>query len=213
MRHSIALSTLFSAALATTDLPFFWPGGSDVNSTNAVASIIVADKGTTVVELSCPKSVDLNDCGWGTGELTMSIISASTYQAALSQVNFKCTSSQSANVQCAMGYVMDDESDGQTNTVFATTTLSGSSAALQTATVTAGEDKLKAAGTAAASGTAATSASAGAKASSSAASATGSAASASASASASAQPSSAATRFGVEGAVLAAMVGGAALVL
>ncbi|KAF1959611.1 hypothetical protein CC80DRAFT_533001 [Byssothecium circinans] len=209
MRHFITFSALAPLALANTNLPFFWPGGGEVNSTNPVASIVSVDKATTVVNLACPKSVDLNDCGWGTGQITFSVISTSTYVAAFPQGNFKCTSSKDANVACAMGLLMES-ADGKSGTMFADTTLSGSDAAMQTATVTAGEEKLAASNTptatsASGSGSMVTSASAGAKASGSAASATGSAATPTA--------SGAATRFGVEGAALAAMVGAAAFAL
>jgi hypothetical protein len=205
MRHSIALSTLFSLTLANTTLPFFFIGGVDIEVTNPVASVVSADNGTTLLALGCPKSAksaksaDLDYCGWGTGDFTVSIISTSVYAFNFSDkdFNYKCTSTKDAmNCSIRMPLEIGDITTTQTQM-----TLSGKSAAMQTATVTAGEEKLQASAT---SASMTSSASAGAKGSAAAATSSGAKP-------ASSSNAAVATRFGVEGAAFAAMVGVAAL--
>lgn len=218
MYRSITLLSLAAGAFANTQLPFFWPGfdsNSSDGGVNPVASVITVSKATTVVQMACPTGIDSNDCGWGNGEITYTLASSSVYAAALStdgiSVSFGCTSKNA--MTCVMAVPASEFGDltsgmtgiGSGGVVTVTTTVD--SAPMQTMTVTAGEDKLKATGAASAGSTLATSASgtaaSGSKAGATAASATGSGSPA--------QSTGAAARFGVEGAALFALAGAAAL--
>lgn len=218
MRQSTAILSFFaSAAFAETQIPFFWPGfeSSNDGGVNPVASVVSANPSTTVMELACPTDSDSTECGWGNGDITYTVMSKSTYVAQMSAqdmaVSFGCTSKDA--MVCVMALPTDivEPASSETDSIATgTTTFSGDEIAMQTATVTAGEDKLQATGGASAapsgSGSSfATSASAatGAQASKSGASATGSGSPA--------ESTGAAGRFGVDGAALLALAGAAAM--
>ncbi|KAF2251369.1 hypothetical protein BU26DRAFT_281687 [Trematosphaeria pertusa] len=228
MRHSLALLAFTSgAALAETQLPFFWPGfDNDVSGAQPVASVISADPTTTVLQFSCPTNVDETECGWGDGQITYTILSTTIYRADIAtdtlRVSFGCTYDSSATQLACEESIVDPElTQIQSGSEMSTrTTLTGTDVAFQTATVTAGESLLGAsAGAVASSGASAPASSlaTSARASGSAAATTGgtpSASGASATGSgAAAQSTGAAARFGVEGAAMFALAGAAAMVL
>ncbi|TID14224.1 GPI anchored protein [Venturia nashicola] len=121
-----------------------------------VASVITANPTTTQYLLTCPSSVDSNDCGYRPG-VTVGVRSGSIYGASITNTDFtlsyECTvyTSGTSSAVCT-------ESMGGSEANFPgveSATLNGTDIAFFPATVTAGLDKLT--GTASGSGTKATS--------------------------------------------------------
>lgn len=235
MRQSIAiLSILASAACAQDVVSFFFPGGYD--GVDPVATINTVNPSTTEFHIACPTDTDDSDeCGWGPG-LDVTILSQTRFQAQMStdvvSMSLGCDYNEKAvEMTCTVNQVGgNDDTGGEPITA----TLSSDDVKFLSATVVAGNSLLTDAGSAIHSmtefaqggstiATTTRSASAGlmtpsgsvmptsTMASASASEAT-SAASGSSSASVSAPESTgAATKYGIEGSVLLALAGAAAL--
>ncbi|CAG5185688.1 uncharacterized protein ALTATR162_LOCUS11375 [Alternaria atra] len=236
MRQSIAiLSILASAACAQDVVSFFFPGGYD--GVDPVATINTVNPSTTEFHIACPTDTDDSECGWGPG-LDVTILSQTRFQAQMStdvvSMSLGCDYNEKAvEMTCTVNQVGgNDDTGGEPITA----TLSSDDVQFLSATVVAGNSLLTDAGSmvpsmtgfAQSSSTIATatrSASAGlmtpsgsvaptstmASASALASGAT-SAASGSSSASVSAPESTgAAFKYGIEGSMLLALAGAAAL--
>ncbi|KAJ4299978.1 hypothetical protein N0V90_005226, partial [Kalmusia sp. IMI 367209] len=228
--RSFVIASLAAVALADTQIKFFLPGmdSADDGGVDPVASIVKADASTTVMALACPTNADDTECGWGQNDITISVIQSTIYSVSLEaqSVAFECTSKKDMSCTAAIAMELTDAGSeftaGSDGMATGTTVYPSDEVVFQTASVTAGQEKLSG-GAGAASGSAsktakettaaetgasstlATSiASTGASPSSTGASPTGSAAPA-------AVTTGAASKFGIEGAALLALAGAAAV--
>ncbi|KAL1596564.1 hypothetical protein SLS60_009212 [Paraconiothyrium brasiliense] len=149
--RSYVLASLATAA-AATQIPFFVPGmgsGSEGAGIAPVASIVKADASTTVMALACPTGTDDTECGWGSNDLTISVIAKTVYALSVpaAQVSFDCTSKKDMTCTAAIATEftdagMDMFTAGNDGTATGTTVYPSSEVVFQTASVTAGEEKL-----------------------------------------------------------------------
>lgn len=240
--RSYTLASLATAAAAATQIPFFLPGmGSSRAAIDPVASIVTAGPSSTVLALACPTgtgtgtsssssdSADDDDddaCPWGELDITVSVMRATEYAVSVpaAQVSFDCTRSGDMTCTAAIAQALTDAgmsgfTAGTDGTVTGTTVYASSEVVLQTASVTAGEEKLSASASAAQAEESETSAKGS---SSEVAKETGASETetletskaaektpATKSSSAPAEATGAATRFGIQGAALLALVGAA----
>ncbi|KAF1979007.1 hypothetical protein BU23DRAFT_549698 [Bimuria novae-zelandiae CBS 107.79] len=241
--RSFTIASLATAASAATQIPFFIPGmapGNDI--VQPVASIVKADPSTTIMALACPTGTsDNSECPWGELDMTVSVIAKTEYAVSvpLAQVGFDCTSKKDMTCTAMIAAEFTDAgmtgfTQGGDGTVTGTTVYSSGEVFFQTASVTAGQEKLSAAAGAGESGPAKTTGAESAtaketsavestlKTTGSAAAATGATPSESgasptaakpigASSAAPAEATGAAARFGVEGVALLALAGAAAM--
>jgi hypothetical protein len=117
----------------------------DTDPQQLVASIITANPTTTQWEITCPSSVDSNDCGYRpaitVGEKSGSIWGASlTAPGEQFTVSYECTlySSSGTSAVCVQSLGGEQANDPGVTT----TTLTGSEIQFYPATVTAGAEKL-----------------------------------------------------------------------
>ncbi|KAJ4351914.1 uncharacterized protein N0V89_007258 [Didymosphaeria variabile] len=161
--RSYVLASL-ATATAATQIPFFVPGmgsGDAGPGIAPVASIVKADASTTVMALACPTGTEDTECGWGSNDLTITVIAKTVYALSVpaAQVSFDCTSKKDMTCTAAIAAEftdagMDMFTAGNDGTATGTTVYPSSEVVFQTASVTAGEEKLSG-GAAAASTTAA----------------------------------------------------------
>jgi hypothetical protein len=148
MRASILAS--LATATAATQIPFFMPGLGHSNAGIApVASVVKADASTTVMALACPSGVDDTECGWGANVITVSVIAKTGYALEYPDagVRFDCTSKKDMTCTAAIAQEFTDAGlDGFTaggdGTATGTTVYPSSEVLFQTASVTAGKEKL-----------------------------------------------------------------------
>lgn len=162
MRSGI-LATLATATSAT-QIAFFIPGfDAPGMSITPGASIVRADPTTTVMALGCPtptaSDADWDDnCPWGTDALTVSVIGTAQYALSLpgAGVRFDCTSKGGMTCTAGVAQEFTDAGTffhaGTDGSATGTTVYPKSEIAFQTASVTAGEEKLSAASGAESSG-------------------------------------------------------------
>jgi hypothetical protein len=148
MRSAILVA--LASATAATQVPFFMPGlGSSNAGVPAVASIVKADASTTVMALACPSGADAMECGWGDNVITVSVMAKTGYALDYPDagVRFDCTSKK--DMTCTAGIAqqftdagMDGFTAGNDGTATGTTVYPSSKVVFQTASVTAGLEKL-----------------------------------------------------------------------
>lgn len=240
MRQSIATLTLLLATTACAQddvVSFFFPGGYD--GVDPVATINVANPKTTEFHIACPTGPKTMECGWGPG-LDVTILSQTRFQAEMSTEDVSMSLGCDYNTKKIQMTCTVNQKGGNDDTggKAVTATLQKEDVKFLTATVVEGQSLLSGSGSGSATSTrasaapqstaspavaAATTTSASAKSAmstgsmtpSASMSPTGMASASSASAtqsSSSSTPEStgAATRYGIEGSALLALVGAAA---
>ncbi|QDS71331.1 hypothetical protein FKW77_002109 [Venturia effusa] len=129
-------------AQSTSTINFFLP---DTDKQELVASVITANPTTTQYLLTCPSSLEADECGYRPG-VTVGVKSGSIYGASITESDFtlsyECTvyTSGTSSAVCT-------ESMGGSEANFPgveTTTLNGTDVAFFPATITAGLEKLSA---------------------------------------------------------------------
>lgn len=126
----------------------------DTDPQQLVASVITANPTTTQYLLTCPSSVDSNECGYRPG-FTIGVTSGSIYGASITDADFTMSYECTVYTTGASSAVCTESMGGAAANFpgVETATLNGTDVAFFPATVTAGLEKLSATASGSGSGT------------------------------------------------------------